>query len=73
VVQQLQERPYYLYLYLDALVDKDPLLASDFADNQASDHDADPALIHTRLIASLIGSTLCPICPASFDRFPPSQ
>lgn len=34
VVQQLRARPYYLYLYLDALFEKDPHLASDFADNQ---------------------------------------
>ncbi|KAG8929405.1 Vacuolar protein sorting-associated protein 41, partial [Tulasnella sp. 418] len=34
VVQQLQVRPYYLYLYLDALFDKDPQLAADFADIQ---------------------------------------
>lgn len=34
VVQQLQNRPYYLFLYLDALVGKDPHLVSDFADLQ---------------------------------------
>ena len=34
VVQQLQKRPYYLFLYLDALVDKDPQLVSGFADLQ---------------------------------------
>lgn len=35
VVQQLQSRPYFLYLYLDALFSgKDPHLASDFADMQ---------------------------------------
>ena len=34
VVSQLKARPYYLYLYLDALFDKDPHLASDYADNQ---------------------------------------
>jgi hypothetical protein len=34
VVQQLQVRPYFLYLYLDALFDKDPQLASDFTDLQ---------------------------------------
>lgn len=34
VVQQLRARPYYLYLYLDALFEKDPHLASDYADNQ---------------------------------------
>ncbi|KAJ8487764.1 hypothetical protein ONZ45_g14207 [Pleurotus djamor] len=34
VVKQLQSRPYYLFLYLDALMDKDPYLASDFADSQ---------------------------------------
>ncbi|CCM00293.1 uncharacterized protein FIBRA_02323 [Fibroporia radiculosa] len=45
VVQQLQSRPYYLYMYLDALFHKDPQLTSDFADVQvklyaeyASDH-----------------------------------
>ncbi|KAG9017435.1 Vacuolar protein sorting-associated protein 41 [Tulasnella sp. JGI-2019a] len=34
VVEQLRVRPYYLYLYLDALFDRDPYLASDFADDQ---------------------------------------
>ncbi|TFK43987.1 vacuolar assembling protein VPS41 [Crucibulum laeve] len=34
VVQQLQARPYYLFLYLDAVVGKDPHLVSDFADLQ---------------------------------------
>jgi len=34
VVQQLQSRPFYLYLYLDALFRKDPQLTSDFADTQ---------------------------------------
>ncbi|TFK47011.1 vacuolar protein sorting-associated protein 41 [Heliocybe sulcata] len=34
VVQQLQGRPYYLFLYLDALFKRDPYLASDFADSQ---------------------------------------
>ncbi|KIP02254.1 hypothetical protein PHLGIDRAFT_130843 [Phlebiopsis gigantea 11061_1 CR5-6] len=34
VVQQLQARDYYLYLYLDALFANDPHLTSDFADIQ---------------------------------------
>ncbi|KAF9498914.1 vacuolar assembling protein VPS41 [Pleurotus eryngii] len=34
VVQQLQSRPYYLFLYLDALFEKDPYLTADFADIQ---------------------------------------
>ncbi|KAF8885807.1 hypothetical protein BD779DRAFT_1532495 [Infundibulicybe gibba] len=34
VVQQLQTKPYYLFLYLHALVDKDPHLVSNFADLQ---------------------------------------
>ncbi|KAL9713219.1 Vacuolar protein sorting-associated protein 41 [Leucoagaricus gongylophorus] len=34
VVQQLQNRPYYLFLYLDALIEKDAHLASEFADLQ---------------------------------------
>jgi len=34
VVQQLQSRPYFLFLYLHALFNKDPNLTSDFADNQ---------------------------------------
>ncbi|KAF8339185.1 uncharacterized protein EI90DRAFT_3279515 [Cantharellus anzutake] len=34
VFQQLQGRPYFLYLYLDALFDKDPLLVSEHADRQ---------------------------------------
>ncbi|EAU82714.2 vacuolar protein sorting 41 [Coprinopsis cinerea okayama7 len=34
VVQQLQNKPYYLFLYLDALVEKDPHLVSAFADLQ---------------------------------------
>jgi hypothetical protein len=36
VVQQLRERPYYLFLYLDALFKKDPELPSEFADLQVS-------------------------------------
>ena len=32
-MQQLQARPYFLYLYLDALSRSDPLLASDFSDH----------------------------------------
>ncbi|PPQ94822.1 hypothetical protein CVT25_007459 [Psilocybe cyanescens] len=34
VVQQLQQKPYYLFLYLDALVHKDAQLVADFADLQ---------------------------------------
>ncbi|KAF5322517.1 hypothetical protein D9619_000186 [Psilocybe cf. subviscida] len=34
VVQQLQTKPYYLFLYLDALVHKDSQLVTDFADQQ---------------------------------------
>ncbi|KAH9482153.1 Vacuolar protein sorting-associated protein 41-like protein [Psilocybe cubensis] len=34
VVQQLKQRPYYLFLYLDALVHKDAQLVTDFADLQ---------------------------------------
>ena len=34
VVQQLQSRPFYLYLYLDALFKKDPHLVSVYADSQ---------------------------------------
>ncbi|KZP00266.1 vacuolar protein sorting-associated protein 41 [Calocera viscosa TUFC12733] len=34
VVQQLEARALFLYLYLDALFDRDPLLTSDFADRQ---------------------------------------
>ncbi|KAJ7499555.1 vacuolar assembling protein VPS41 [Mycena latifolia] len=34
VVQQLQSRPYFLFLYLDALMDKEPHMASAFADIQ---------------------------------------
>jgi hypothetical protein len=34
VVQQLQVRPYYLFLYLDALFERDPHVASGFADTQ---------------------------------------
>lgn len=34
VVQQLQTKPYYLFLYLDSLFSKDAYLASDFADLQ---------------------------------------
>jgi len=35
-VQQLQNRPYYLFLYLDALIEKDTHLVSEFADLQVS-------------------------------------
>ncbi|KAI8982914.1 vacuolar protein sorting-associated protein 41 [Trametes punicea] len=34
VVEQLKSRPYYLYLYLDALFHKDPHLTSAYADTQ---------------------------------------
>lgn len=34
MVQQLQSQPYFFYLYLDALFAKDPLLASDYANDQ---------------------------------------
>ncbi|KAJ7195868.1 vacuolar assembling protein VPS41 [Mycena rebaudengoi] len=34
VVQQLQSRPYFLFLYLDALMDKEPHMVSAFADVQ---------------------------------------
>ena len=34
MVQQLQQRPYYLFLYLDALVQKDSQLVASFADLQ---------------------------------------
>ncbi|KAJ6522772.1 hypothetical protein DFH09DRAFT_1191159 [Mycena vulgaris] len=34
VVQQLQSRPYFLFLYLDALMDREPHMASAFADVQ---------------------------------------
>ena len=36
VMQQLESRPYYLFLYLDALSEKDPQLTADFADTQVS-------------------------------------
>lgn len=35
-MQQLQNRPYYLFLYLDALIEKDTHLVSEFADLQVS-------------------------------------
>ena len=34
VVQQLQDRPYYLYLYLNSLFQNDPHLMSPYADTQ---------------------------------------
>jgi len=34
VVQQLESRPYYLYLYLDALFDRDRHLGYQYADRQ---------------------------------------
>ena len=34
VVQQLQSRPFFLYLYLNALFQKDPHLTSEYADTQ---------------------------------------
>lgn len=34
MVQQLQSRPYFLFLYLDALMDKEPHMVSGFADMQ---------------------------------------
>lgn len=35
VVNQLEGRPYFLYLYLDALFDKDPELSADYVERQA--------------------------------------
>ncbi|KZV75346.1 vacuolar protein sorting-associated protein 41 [Peniophora sp. CONT] len=34
VIKQLESRPYFLFLYLDALSEKDPQLTADFADTQ---------------------------------------
>ena len=34
VVQQLESRPFFLYLYLDALFKKDPHIVSSYADVQ---------------------------------------
>ncbi|PVF96534.1 hypothetical protein CPB86DRAFT_807670 [Serendipita vermifera] len=34
VVSQLEEKPYFLYLYLDALFDKDPELSADYMEKQ---------------------------------------
>ena len=34
MVQQLQSRPYYLYMYLNALFQKDPHIVSAYADTQ---------------------------------------
>ncbi|KAI0034356.1 vacuolar assembling protein VPS41 [Vararia minispora EC-137] len=34
VIQQLESRPYFLFLYLDALSEKDPQLTAEFADLQ---------------------------------------
>ncbi|VDC00011.1 unnamed protein product, partial [Peniophora sp. CBMAI 1063] len=34
VMKQLESRPYFLFLYLDALSEKDPQLTADFADTQ---------------------------------------
>lgn len=36
MVQQLRDRPFYLFLYLDALFKKDSQLGSEFADLQVS-------------------------------------
>jgi len=41
VVQQLSGRPQYLFMYLDALYEKDADLASDYSDRQVSMHDSD--------------------------------
>jgi hypothetical protein len=56
VVQQLQGRPYYLFLYLDALFERDPHVASSFADTQ----------VHTIIVSknelmatTSLGSTIC--------------
>jgi hypothetical protein len=35
VVNQLEGRPFFLYLYLDALFDKDPELSADYVERQA--------------------------------------
>ncbi|KAJ3568468.1 hypothetical protein NP233_g5698 [Leucocoprinus birnbaumii] len=54
VVQQLQNKPYYLFLYLDALVERDPHLVSEFADLQVKLY---AEFATTRLIDFLRAST----------------
>jgi len=34
VIQQLESKPYFLFLYLDALSERDPQLTAEFADIQ---------------------------------------
>jgi hypothetical protein len=70
VVQQLQSRPYYLFLYLDALFDKDPHLLSSFADLQVR-HVVPKTSLDTHLVG--LGETLCSICYFTVNRFPTSE
>ena len=70
VVQQLEVRPYYLYLYLDALFAKDPHLTSDFADTQVG---LFCVLGSTCSDAGIEGRTVREICNSSADRLSPGQ
>ncbi|OBZ70031.1 Vacuolar protein sorting-associated protein 41 [Grifola frondosa] len=67
VVQQLQSRPYYLYLYLDALFHKDPHLTSAFADDQVS---LDSRLTDLELVEmQFLGETICGVRASSLVDF----
>ena len=64
VVQQLQSKPYYLFLYLDALVEKDSHLVSGFADLQVR---ALYVLWSLKTLTLGVGQTLCRVCYLEVD------
>jgi hypothetical protein len=66
VVQQLQKRPDYLFLYLDALVEKDPHLVSGFADLQVRVGVYD--LFDCRDLYSFSGQDVRGVCNVEADR-----
>jgi hypothetical protein len=70
VVQQLQSRPYYLFLYLDALMTRDPNLVSGFADLQVC-----PFSLRIDLLPYLphLGQAIRRIRHTAINRFPPSE
>lgn len=71
VVQQLQKSPYYLFLYLDALVHKDSQLVTEFADIQVKMYAefATPRLIDFLRASS--SYNLETVCKQSFSFFVP--
>lgn len=67
VVRQLQERPYYLYLYLDALFERDPQLAMEFAERQVRFFGS---RLTVRVLTALSVTSRRRICSQAADEFP---